>query len=224
MDWSLIIKIIVIAGVVGWLYGMYIHSNSLKLENSKLEQNQQFLTDSLSKAADQVVTLAAKIADLESKGPTIVTKYITRPIAVHDSGKVSEDSSNHLLSFSGKRYIASYAGDVNTLTKQWHLNISFDDIEATGELFQDADKLWKVRMTSKTPGVNVIGYTTIDTRMFKQIEGYSNSTPDTFGAGLLWNAGLFTPGISLKIDRYMGSAYYGGDRNSLYLGLTYYIW
>lgn len=229
--WTWVILLIVGLSIFGYI--QYTQVQELKFEKTVLTQNELALRDSLTKTKDSIQTTVSYVRDLNDKYTKLQKKYIilqanystaidTIKILKEGIAQMKNDSVA-VIPLNGKQGIASYNGqtEFNILSKRYRttLDLAFDDILGASEVFLDkTDELWKIRMYSKTPGVKVIGYSTIDENTLREIKGVEKPCPPQyyFAVGGLLSKNQIYGGVMLKPSNWMvGLNYKIFDKNKL---------
>jgi len=217
-----------IAIVAGMFYYLYAENRRLEAERQVLLQNNAFALDSVAKMKDSLQTLSVGIANLQSQSDEWKGKYIaisTKYQIALDTIRVLRSTAGHvevigdtvaIVEFDTTQGIAHVQGrtEANVVTKTgtYSLNIGFSDIETQSFLFYDeADKLWKIRTLSLSPGIKLRGLSTIDDETFRKIQGVGqekDKVPSTFGFGGFATYDRVYGGIVFMPSQWMFSIHY----------------
>ncbi len=179
---------IIAAVVFGYLY--FNERSDHSADNQVNTQKVQGLVDQLTQKGDSLQVLAIRVGDLNSqvekelykKGYwiAIASEYKTALDSIRLSGVgtdiVGEDTLGkyYQVKFAGKDKFVSYFG----LTRYyplpvskgiWNLKLDFDTIDIVSDLFKDTDNLIKIRVESKTPGIKIKSYSTVDSTLLKNL-------------------------------------------------------
>jgi len=182
-----ILFVLVLAGVLFAGYHFFYKPAVEARENAEAmnRQNTTAFSDLMSKTADSIQTLASQVGRLNedltrsqrragywsavaSNLQIIVDSLKNSGASVASSG---EDSAGTYfqVAFAGHRGILNYDGYTRYYDKDrsFHsLTAWFDSILVSSRLFQDTDRIWKIRTESHTPGVKLRATSTIDSTIF----------------------------------------------------------
>jgi len=208
---------------------LYQQNANIKLEltlmNSKTHQNELAWQDSTCRQAGKVTILAAFVRDLQDKisrsnKEVVIWKDNYKHVidSVHAHGNtIAVDGRDSIgaykkVTFFGKQSIATYEGAVKVyltpLSKAiWILTIGFDNINTAAEFNRDKNGMFFIRTTSLTPGVNVIGYTTLDSAAYPYLYSMNNKVIEKslytlYGGGLI-DKQVVSLGIGLRASEWL---------------------
>jgi hypothetical protein len=169
-------------------------------------QNETALQDSLHRVAATVQTMAVRVSDLNTENATLrkeykvlSTKYTVLVASVRDSGTavvadgVDSTGAYKQVTFGGRQSIARYTGFTRAYitpmsTGKWFMQIEFDTVRTASDLvFDKGSKLFQIRTTSLTPGVTLLGYTTLDSLAYPIL--YRSEAPSVTPVGWFYVGG-----------------------------------
>jgi len=198
IGFGVFILAIALASIFGYLYftERTDHANDNQLNTQKYNG----LQDQMNQTADSLKILAVQIGDLNTQKDkeanrkgywmAIAEKYQGVLDSVFKSGEgnatAGEDSEGKYFksTFGGKENFVSYLGETKYYPlplprSTYNIKLGFDTLNISSELYRDTDKLWKIKVESKTPGVRLKNYYTIDSTVFNSlISGTSLPIPD----------------------------------------------
>jgi hypothetical protein len=153
-----------------------------------ISQNQQAYQDDLKQKLDSIQVLAVKVDDLNSQVSAekqktgyyaaLSGRLLLQIDSLHASGQgitssgTDQSGEYKEVDFKGKTGILNYSGwtrfymPPSVAQSIYRLDATFDSIMVTSSLYQDADKLWKIRTESQTSGVNLLASYTIDSKIY----------------------------------------------------------
>jgi len=248
--WTWIIIAVIAASI--YVYGVVQENRELRAENEKRQQNEAAVQDSLFKMKDSVQTLAVKVGNLQSEVGELNGDYVAvntkyqialdtiKELRKRGTSKVIGDSIG-IVEFHGTKGIATYdvRTEINVKSNEnnYSIEIAFADIETQSTLYyDDADKLWKIRTLSLSPGVKLRALSIIDDETYRKIQGLTPiqiKTPSTFGLGGLIAYDRVYGGIVISPSQWMFTVHYKlydkyleNERwsDKIMIGVHYYIW
>jgi len=221
--------------VAAVLIGLHFYNKSQELANALIiqkatqVQNETALRDSLTKSAQVVQTMTARVANLQTdstrlrkEGRVLVSTYKSYIDSIRRSGSTTvvfeKDSLGEFVkaSFSGKEYIATYHGYTKTyitplsteFVSTYQLSLDFDVIQTQSELLRnDSTGVFFIRTTSLTEGIVLIGYSTIDSSAFPALYGsgkiQAGSSGGSFFVGGMINQDMVQLGFAVKSTNWL---------------------
>jgi len=223
---TVLATVIVIGGIGYGIYSLYQQNQQLKAQLAQLTQEYFATGDSLSKTRDSVQVLTTFVRDLNTDKElwkkryiAVKDKYDILIATTIDTGSAPIDTAGGIpdtikVAFIGKKGIVNYNGMTyyiwNSQTKAWSITITIDSITIVSEIFKDAaDGLYKIKTISQTPGVTLIGYSTIDKELFRKIVDLPPlKDSNKFGPGMLIAYDRVYGGLVYKPSDWMFSAHY----------------
>lgn len=216
---------------------LYKQNAALKAElaitQDRAHQNELAWRDSTGKQAGKITILDAFIENLQTQvskaNKEIVFwrnsyKHVIDSVHAHGNAITvsGQDSIGKYVNveFSGKQSIASYKCGVKVyltplsspIVKElpfavWTLNIGFDDIYTASEFDRNAQGVFFIRTTSQTPGVNVIGYSELDSTVYPYLYGVKSKTLEklsyTLYGGGLADRQAVSLGVGLRTSEWL---------------------
>jgi len=207
----------------------YENSQSLnKAYAAQIVQNDSAYANILKQKDDTIQNNAVMIINLNSdvskkdkekgywEALYTITKVKLDSIEQHGTGIAStgKDSTGDYaqVDFSGSKGIASYNGwtkyyitqkDVKPL---WYLDIGFKQFPIYSSLYQDADKIWRVKSYVDEPGIKFTTYNNVDSSLFIAFKS-EMAKPEiqagkyNFGIGANIAQDKLAPGVLFKIGQ-----------------------
>ena len=207
-----------------WQENKQLRSN-LEMVHALSAQNVAALHDSLTREAARVQTLSVRVVNLnDSLGVArkeyrvLVTKYVLLVASGRDSGvTIASDGTDSTgayrqVLFSGRKSIAHYSGFTRAyLTPlsrgMWDITFEFDTVRTQSELVFDKDShLFNIRTTSLTPGVTLLGYSSLDSAAYPVL--YRGELPLVVPPRWLYVGGtvgydFVAPGAAVRVGDWM---------------------
>ena len=211
---------------------LYFHERASHVNDNQLNtQKYVGLQDQLNQKAESLQVLAVQVKDLNNEKNNemnrkgywiaIAGEYKEALESIFSSGTgnniAAEDSTGKYfqVTFGGKENFVSYLGGTKYYPLPpahsiYWLTLNFDTLDLVSNLYRDTDKLWKIKTESRTPGLKLKSYYTIDSTVFAHL--ISNTalpipSPST-DWGLL-GQGAVSHILPQTIDAAVGG-YYGG--------------
>lgn len=168
------------------------------------KQNALGLEQQLTQTRDSVQILALQIKSLNKDNKSLQkenTKYVATTeslkiyisnISVQGSGIAitGHDSNGDFteVQFEGKKLFVSFRGNTRKYANfsNYRLDIYPDVIDISSELYRDVDNVWKIKTSSKTPGVTLKTFDVVDSSLFAKqfIPPIAESSSSTIGLTL----------------------------------------
>jgi hypothetical protein len=198
IGFGIVISILALAIIFGYLY--FDERKAHADDNQLNTQKYAGLQDQLTQKAESIQVLAVQVGDLNlQKNKEVNRKGYWMAIAANykealdsifktgtGTALAEEDSQGKYfkVAFGGRENFVAYSGETKyyplpSAHSTYQLSLNFDTLDIVSTLYRDTDKLWKIKSESKTSGVKLKSYYTLDSTVFAHmISGTALPIPD----------------------------------------------